>query len=118
MRSQDVKTARARTGVSRAWLAVAAAAGAAIAYLADRERGKARRQAALRQVSGAAQAAAERTGRWRKLVSARLPGRAQGQPPAQVTVPTEPAGAATAPLRSKRVERPADAGTETNKPGA
>src|SRR3977135_3857888 len=108
MKSQDVKNARAKSGVSRLWLGVAAAAGAAIAYLADRERGNGRRQAALRQLSGAAQAAADRTGRWRKLVSARLPGRADGQPPEQVTVPTEPAGAATATLRSKGVERPAD----------
>ena len=98
MKSQDVKNARAKSGVSRLWLGVAAAAGAAIAYLADREKGNARRQAALRQLSGAAQAAADRTGRWRKLVSARLPGQTQSELPAQVTVP--------------------EAGTEAKKPGA
>jgi hypothetical protein len=96
MKSQDLKNLRAKTGVSRAWLGVAAVAGAVVAYLGDRDRGNARRQAALRQISGATQAVAERTSGWRKLVSARLPGRAQGQLPAQVTVPTEPAGAATA----------------------
>ena len=90
MKSQDEKSSRAKTGVTRAWLAVAAVVGAAVAYLGDRERGKARRQAALRQISGAAQAAADRTTRWRAVVSSRLPGRAQ-QPPAQVSVPTEPA---------------------------
>ena len=90
MKSQGMKNARAKSGVSRLWIGVAAAAGAAIAYLSDREHGNARRQAALRQLSGAAQAAADRTTRWRTLISSRLPGRAQGQPPAQVTVPTEP----------------------------
>ena len=118
MKSQDRTNVRAKTGVSRLWLGVAAAAGAAIAYLGDRERGKARRQAALRQLSGAAQTAADRTGRWRKLVSARLPGNAQGKSPAQVTVPSEPGGAATARSRSKRVERPAEASAETTEPGA
>jgi hypothetical protein len=113
MKSPDLKTSRAKTGVSRLWLGVAAAAGAAIAYLGDRERGKARRQAALRQVSGAAQAAADRTARWRTLVSSRLPGRAQGQPPTQVTVPSEPA--ASAPSRLKRGERNAEATAETKK---
>ena len=112
MKSQDVKNARAKTGVSRLWLGVAAAAGAAIAYLGDRERGNARRQAALRQLSGAAQAAADRTTRWRKLVSGRLPGQAHGQPPAQVTVPSQPEVAAPAPKRSKAVERTAEAGAE------
>jgi hypothetical protein len=113
MKSQDLKTSRAKTGVSRLWLGVAAVAGAAIAYLGDRERGNARRQAALRQLSGAAQAAANRTTRWRTLVSSRLPGRAKGQPPAQVTVPSEPADAATAPSRSKRAERKAEPAAET-----
>ena len=113
MKSQDTKNLRAKTRVSRVWLGVAALVGAAVAYLGDRERGSARRQAALRQLSGAAQAAAQRTTRWRTLVSSRLPGRAQGQPPAQVTVPSEPAGAATAPSRSKRVERNAEAAADT-----
>ncbi len=113
MKSRDQTNVRAKTGMSRLWLGVAAAAGAAIAYLGDRERGRARRQAALRQLSGAAQAAANRTTRWRTLVSSRLPGRAQGQPPAQVTVPSEPADAATAPPRSKRGQRNAEAAAET-----
>jgi hypothetical protein len=95
MKSQDLKNLRAKTGVSRMWLGVAALAGAVVAYLGDRERGNARRQAALRQLSGATQAVAERTSGWRKSVSARLPGRAQAQLPAQVTVPSEPAAAAT-----------------------
>jgi hypothetical protein len=116
MKSQDQTTAQAKTGVSRLWLGVAAAAGAAIAYMADRERGSARRQAALRQLSGAAHAAADRTTRWRTLVSSHLPGRGQGQAPAQVTVPSEPADAATAPSRSKRAERNAEATAETKKP--
>jgi hypothetical protein len=93
MKSQDPKNLRAKTGMSRLWLGVAAVAGAVVAYLGDRERGNARRQAALRQLSGAAQAATDRTSRWRKSFSARLPGRTQGQPPAQVTIPTEPAAA-------------------------
>jgi hypothetical protein len=117
MKSQDTKNLRAKSGVSRVWLGVAAVVGAAVAYLGDRERGNARRQAALRQLSGAAQAAAQRTTRWRTLVSSRLPGRAQGQPPAQVTVPSEPAGAATATSRSKRVERNAKAAAETKTDG-
>jgi hypothetical protein len=118
MKSQDVKNSRAKTGMSRLWLGVAAVAGAAIAYLGDRERGSARRQAALHQLSGAAQAAADRTGRWRQVISARLPGRAQGRPPAQVTVPSDPASAAPAPSRSKRAERPTEANAEKNQPGA
>jgi len=109
MKSQDQTKVRAKTGVSRLWLGVAAAAGAAIAYLGDRERGKARRQAALRQLSGAAQTAADRTGRWRKLVSGRLPRRAQ------VTVPSEPGEATTAPSRSKRAERKSEAAADTKK---
>ena len=103
MKSQDRTKLRAKTGVSRLWLGVAAIAGAAIAYLGDQERGKARRQAALRKLSGAAQAAAGRTSRWRQLVSERLPG--QGQPPPQVTVPSEPGGTETAPSRSKSKDR-------------
>ena len=76
MKSQDQTNVRAKTGVSRLWLGVAAAAGAAIAYLGDRERGSARRRAALNQLSSAAQAAAHRTTHWRTVVSSRLPGRA------------------------------------------
>src|SRR4030081_1504661 len=118
MKSQDVKNVRAKSGVSRLWLGVAAAAGAALAYLGDRERGSARRQAAFRQLSGAAQAAADRSSRWRKLVSARLPGQAHGQPPAQVTVPTEPRGSATVPSRSKTVERKGGAAAGAKRPEA
>jgi hypothetical protein len=95
MKSQDPKNLRAKAGVSRVWLGVAAVAGAAVAYLGDRELGNARRQAALRQLSGAAHAAADRTTRWRTLVSSRLTGRAQGQPPEQVAIATEPAAAET-----------------------
>jgi hypothetical protein len=118
MKSRDQTNVRAKTGMSRLWLGVAAVAGAAIAYLGDRERGTARRQAALRQVSGVAQAAADRTGHWRKLVSARLPGHAQGNTPAQVTVPSEPGAGATTRSRSKSVEPPAEASVETKQPGA
>jgi hypothetical protein len=97
MKTQHVKNLRAKSGVSRLWLGVAAAAGAAIAYLGDREKGNARRQAALRQLSGAAQAAADRASRWRKVVSGRHPGKSQSQAP-------EP--------------RPVEAAAETKKPGA
>ena len=105
MKSQDTKTLRAKTGVSRLWLGVAAVVGAAVAYLGDRDLGNARRRAALRQLSGAAHTAADRTTRWRTLVSSRLPGRAQGQPPAQVAIPTEPASAVPAVSRTKRAAR-------------
>src|SRR5207245_2077743 len=46
MKSQDRTKLRAKTGISRLWLGVAAIAGAAIAYLGDQERGKARRPVA------------------------------------------------------------------------
>ena len=97
MKSQDLKHLRARTGVSRVWLGVAAMAGAAVAYLGDRDRGDARRQAALRQLSGVTQAVARRTSGWRKSISARLPGGGDGQLPAQVTVPSQPAAETTKP---------------------
>lgn len=116
MKGRDLKNSRAKTGVSRLWLGIAAVAGAAIAYLGDPERGNARRQAALRQLSGAAQGAAERTSRWRKVVSSRLPGQAQGQPPAQVTIPSETGGASPALPRSKRVERSVETTAETKNP--
>jgi len=95
MKSQDLKGLRAKRGVRRLWLGVAAVTGAAIAFLGDPERGNARRQEALRRLSGAAQAAAGRTSRWRNIVSARLPGRSHGRPPAQITVPNEPGSAET-----------------------
>jgi len=41
MKSRDQTNVRAKTGMSRLWLGVAAVAGAAIAYLGDRERGNA-----------------------------------------------------------------------------
>src|SRR5437016_5790204 len=113
MKSQDVKNSDAKNGVSRLWLGVAAAAGAAIAYLGDRERGSARRQAALRALCRAAHTVADRTRRWRKLVSTRLPGSTQSHAPAQVTVPTERGGSATAPSRPKRAERPAGPAADT-----
>jgi hypothetical protein len=116
MKSQDPKNLRAKTGVSRFWLGVAAVVGAAVAYLGDRELGNARRQAALRQLSGAAHAASDRTTRWRTLVSSRLPGQAQGQAPEQVAIPTEPASAAPAVSRSKRAARSGEAAAETKKP--
>jgi hypothetical protein len=97
MKTRDVKNLRAKSGVSRLWIGVAAAAGAAIAYLGDREKGNARRQAALRQLSGAAQAATDRASRWRKLVSARHPGQSQSQAPSQ---------------------QPVEAAAETKNPGA
>jgi hypothetical protein len=116
MKSQDPKNLRAKTGVSRLWLGVAVVVGAGIAYLGDRELGNARRQAALRQLSGAAHSAADRATRWRTLVSSRLPGLAQGQPPAQVAIPTEPARAAPAVSRSRRAARSEEAAAETKKP--
>jgi hypothetical protein len=115
MKSQDLKTSRAKTGVSRLWLGVAAVVGAAIAYLGDRERGKARRQTAIRQLSSAAHSAAHRTTRWRTLVTSRLTRRTHELPPAQVTVPSEPADAPAAPTRSKRAEPKAEAAGETKK---
>jgi hypothetical protein len=93
VKSQDLKNLRAKTGVSRLWIGVAAITGAAIAYLGDPERGNARRQTALRQLSSAAQAATDRTRGWRQLVSGHLPGQ-QPKPGAQVTVPSQPRGAA------------------------
>jgi hypothetical protein len=118
VKSQDLKNLRAKTGVSRLWIGVAAVAGAAIAYLGDPERGNARRQTALRQLSGTAQATADRTQRWRQLVSARLPGRAHGKPPAQVAVPSEPRGTAAAPSRSNNPVRAAEAGADSMTPEA
>jgi hypothetical protein len=116
MKSQDAKNLRAKTGVSRLWLGVAAVVGAAVAYLGDRERGNARRQAALRQLSGVGHTVADRTTRWRTLVSSRLPGRAQVQLPEQVAIPTEPARATPAASRSKRAARSDEAAAETKKP--
>src|SRR5437588_407759 len=117
MKSQDVKNSRARNGVSRLWLGVAAAAGAAIAYRGDRERGSARRQAAVRQLSGAAQAAADRTSRWRNSGTARLPGQAQSRARLPGTAPTDAGGAATETPRSQRAERAPEAAHDGEQAG-
>jgi hypothetical protein len=112
MKAQESKNSRVKKGVSRLWIGLAAVAGAAIAYLADPERGRARREAAARQISGAAQAAAGRTSRWRSLISSRLPGQAREQVPEQVEVPSEPGVSKATPSRAKSAERTA----ETKKP--
>src|ERR1700682_2670661 len=91
MKGQDSKNLRMRTGVSRLWLGVAAVVGAATAYLGDPQRGGARREAAVRQVSNATKSVTKRAGRWRDVVSARLSRTEEGRLPEQVTVPTEPA---------------------------
>jgi len=125
MKSQGSKTTSAKRGVSRLWLGVAAVVGAAGAYWADPQRGGARREAAVRQVSSAAKSAAERARRWRDAVSARLSRAAGEKLPEQVTVPTDPRGAATAkpdpvagaapkpPLTS--AAKPAEGSAETKK---
>jgi len=82
-----------KNGVSRLWIGLGILAGVAIAYLADPERGGARRQAAMQQLSGAAQAAAERTTRWRNAVSARFPGQSREQFPEQIDLPVGSASA-------------------------
>ena len=114
MKTQASNDSSTKRGVSRVWIGLGVIAGAAIAYLADPQRGHARREAAARQISGAAQAAAERTGRWRSLLSSRLPGQSREQLPAQVAVPTErPGNGAT---RAKPVESHADTGAEAKTP--
>jgi hypothetical protein len=115
MKPQESKDSRMKRRVSRVWIGLAAVTGAAIAYLADPERGRARREAAARQISGAAQAAADRTSRWRNLVSSRLPGQSRDQLPEQVAVPSEPGVSKAAPSRAKSVERPAETGADTKK---
>lgn len=129
MKSEQSKTSFAKRGVSRLWLGVAAVVGAAGAYLADPERGGARREAAMRQLSGAAKSAAERTGRWRDAVSARLSRSAKVRLPEQVTVPTDAGSAASAkpmdaagPVTAKRpatsVPKPEEASAEPKKTDA
>jgi hypothetical protein len=114
MNTQASNDSSTKNGVSRMWIGLAVVAGAAIAYLADPQRGRARREAAARQISGAAQAAAEQTGRWRSLLSSRLPGQSREQLPAQVALPTErPGNGAT---RAQHVESPADTGAEAMTP--
>jgi hypothetical protein len=105
-----------KTGVSRLWLGVAAVVGAATAYLGDPQRGGARREAAIRQVSNAAKSVTERAGRWRSVVSTRLLGAEEGRLPEQVTVPTDPGGAARPKRPSTDAPKPAEARAETKKP--
>ncbi|MDQ6713333.1 MAG: hypothetical protein M3Z28_09130 [Candidatus Dormibacteraeota bacterium] len=89
MNSQKLKDSSSRTGISRLWLGVAAVVGAAGAYLADPERGGARREAAVRQVSGATKSVTERASRLRDAVSARLSRPSEDKLPKQVSVPTD-----------------------------
>jgi hypothetical protein len=116
MKPEDLKNLRIKKGVSRLWLGVAAFAGAAIAFLGDPERGGARREAAVRQVSGAAKSVTERAGRWRNIVTARLSQPAEDKLPAQVTVPIDPGGSAKAKPPSKTsAPQAAEARTEIKK---
>jgi gas vesicle protein len=89
MAMKDAKNSGMKKGVSRVWLGVAALVGAATAYLGDPQRGGARREAAVRQVSSAAKTVTERAGRWRNVVSSRLSRGSDDKLPEQVTVPTE-----------------------------
>ncbi len=109
MNSQKLKDSSSRTGISRLWLGVAAVVGAAGAYLADPERGGARREAAVRQVSDAAKTVTARAGRWRDAVSARLSRPAEDKLPEQVTVPTHPGGAVPVKPPSTKVMNPVEA---------
>jgi hypothetical protein len=118
MKPQDSKNLRMKKGVSRLWLGVAAVVGAVGAYLGDPERGGARREAAVRQVSGATKAATERARHWRDVVSARLSRPAEDKLPEQVTVPVEPGIAATAKPPSKTAPKAAEASAETKKNGS
>ena len=118
MKGQDSKNLRMKTGVSRLWLGVAAVVGAATAYLGDPQRGGARREAAVRQVSNATKSVTKRAGRWRDVVSARLSRTEEGRLPEQVTVPTEPAPAPKAKPPSTSAPQPAEATAETKKPEA
>ena len=117
MKREDLKNLGKKTGVSRLWIAVAAAAGAAIAYLADPERGTARRQAAGQQLSGLTQAASERTSRWRQLVSARLSGKSKEQPPQQVVLPQDERSASHEAPAPSTGTAPSVGNAETEKPG-
>jgi len=117
MKQDDSKNLRVKTGVSRLWLGVAAVVGAATAFLADPQRGGARREAAVRQVSNVTKSVTGRVGRWRNVVSARLSRPEEGRLPEQVTVPTDPGGAAKAKPPSTSVPKP-EARVETKKPEA
>lgn len=109
MNPQDVKDLRVKKGVSRVWLGVAAVVGAAGAYLADPERGGARREAAIRQVSGATKTATERVRHWRDAVSTRLSRSGEDKLPKQVTVPVHPGGTVTVKPPSTNVPNPVEA---------
>ncbi|MEO6797762.1 MAG: hypothetical protein ABI401_08230 [Candidatus Dormibacter sp.] len=89
MKPKDLKDLRKETGVSRIWLPIAAAAGAAVAYLVDPDRGTARRQAARRRLSGVTHTAVDRTSKWRELVSSRFSGKPGSQTPDQVAIPVD-----------------------------
>jgi hypothetical protein len=118
MKRQDSKNLGAKTGVSRLWLGVAALVGAATAYLGDPQRGGARREAAVRQVSSAAKSVTERASRWRNIVTTRLARTSGDQLPAQVTIPTEKASATKGKPPATSVPGPAKANAEPKKPGA
>jgi hypothetical protein len=118
MKPQDSKNLRLKKGVSRLWLGVAALVGAVGAYLGDPERGGARREAAVRQVSGATKAATERARRWRDVVSARLSRPAEDKLPEQVTIPVEPGASAPAKPPSTSQPQPAEASADTKKTGS
>lgn len=132
MKPGDLKDPRKKTGISGLWLAVAAAAGAAVAYLGDPERGNARRQAAAQQLSGLTETASKQTSRWRQLISARLGRKAEQQPPQQVVIPQDERSAVQPPSASKSTSResstsstssasgmsPSAANAETDKPGS
>jgi hypothetical protein len=117
MKRQDSKNLGAKTGVSRLWLGVAALVGAATAYLGDPQRGGARREAAVRQVSSAAKSVTERASRWRTVVTARVARTSGDQLPQQVTIPTEKAGAARRKAPATTVPEPTKASAEPKKPG-
>lgn len=109
MKSQDLKKSSDKRGVSRLWLGVAAVVGAAGAYLADPERGGARRDAAVRQVSTAAKTATERVSHWREAVSTRLSRSGEDKLPKQVTVPVHAGGTVTVKPPSTNVPNPVEA---------
>jgi gas vesicle protein len=123
MKPQDLKDPRKKTGISGLWLAVAAAAGAAIAYLGDPQRGNARRQAAAEQISGLTQTASKQTSRWRQLITARLGGKAEQKPPQQVAIPQDERSAVQPPSASKSTSTTSTksasaASAEIDKPGS
>ncbi len=118
MKTPQLKNSSSKRGLSRLWLGVAALIGAAGAYLADPERGGARREAAVRQVSGAAKSVTQRGGRWRDAVGARLSRpAAEDKLPEQVSVPTDPGPAPVKPP-STSVPEVTEASAKTKKTDA